>query len=78
MLQVKITGSQFTDEIHRPHAVRDSVEHLQVDAAAVIADPEQIQLAALGVNIAAGPGGLLFYIRRAFVAFKVIPEKTPL
>ena len=54
------------------------MEYLQIDSGSIIAYAEQVELVALGVNIAAGPAALLLNKGLAFVLLEVIPEKASL
>ena len=54
------------------------MKYLQIDSGSIIAYPEQVELVALGVDIAAGPASLLLHKGLAFVLLEVIPEKTSL
>ena len=54
------------------------MEYLQINSGPIIAYAEQVELVALGVDIAAGAAALLLNKGLAFVLLEVIPEKAPL
>lgn len=77
IFQIKVTNRQFPQEIHCPHAICNSMEHFQIDPLFIIADAEQIEMPAFGINITAWPTALLLHIRLISVFFKIVPKKAP-
>ena len=73
----KILIGQFFQKIHPAHAVRQCMEHFDIDPPAVIGDPKQITVVSVVPDITAGIMILLIDSGgRLAVFLKVIPKKA--